>query len=506
VWHDREALREKGQFWTPDWIADAMAAYVLQDGAPEVFDPAVGAGAFLRAALRVADRMGRERPKLLGTETDPSALEQAARSGLSPRDLRGVVTRDFVLSPPAEKHLAIVANPPYVRHHRLGAERKEALRAFAREVTGRTFDGRAGLQLYFLIRCLERLAPDGRLAFIVSADVFEGAYSRSLWEWAAARFRIEAALTFAEQATPFPGVDTNPVVIFIRNAAPQSELVWAKCLDRSVAALVEWVLSGFEEGGEGLQCCSRSLREAVSTGLSRSRPSADSTHVLSEFATVMRGIVTGDNDFFFLTRARAAGLGIPRDCLVEAVGRTRDIEGDVLTKASLDALDRAGRPTLLLSIDGTPGQLPGPVAAYLRSGEQLGLPAKPLISLRNPWYKMETRRPPDFLFAYLGRRNSRFIRNLAGVVPLTCFHCVYARDRDPERLDRLWRVLQDPKTVGNLARVGKSYGGGAIKVEPRSLMRLPLPDDVVDAAGPAGVRCVEQTALAAPEPDGATAP
>ena len=25
----RESLREKGQFWTPDWIADAMVAYVL---------------------------------------------------------------------------------------------------------------------------------------------------------------------------------------------------------------------------------------------------------------------------------------------------------------------------------------------------------------------------------------------------------------------------------------------------------------------------------------------
>src|SRR5438270_11688370 len=43
----REALREKGQFWTPDWVADAMVAYMIGTDTDHVFDPAVGAGAFL---------------------------------------------------------------------------------------------------------------------------------------------------------------------------------------------------------------------------------------------------------------------------------------------------------------------------------------------------------------------------------------------------------------------------------------------------------------------------
>ena len=28
----REILRQKGQFWTPDWVAEAMVAYVLGGG------------------------------------------------------------------------------------------------------------------------------------------------------------------------------------------------------------------------------------------------------------------------------------------------------------------------------------------------------------------------------------------------------------------------------------------------------------------------------------------
>ena len=41
--------------------------------------------------------------------------------------------------------------------------------------------------------------------------------------------------------------------------------------------------------------------------------------------------------------------------------------------------------------------------------------------------------------------------------------------------DRLWELLSDPRTLDGLARVGKSYGNGAVKVEPRALERLQLP-------------------------------
>ena len=66
----RESLREKGQFWTPDWIADAMVAYVLTGGTDTIFDPAVGAGSFFRSAKALADKTNR-RIRLSGSELDP---------------------------------------------------------------------------------------------------------------------------------------------------------------------------------------------------------------------------------------------------------------------------------------------------------------------------------------------------------------------------------------------------------------------------------------------------
>lgn len=101
-----------------------------------------------------------------------------------------------------------------------------------------------------------------------------------------------------------------------------------------------------------------------------------------------------------------------------------------------------------------------------------------LISTRRPWYKMEVRRVPSILFAYLGRRNARFVRNLAAVVPLTAFLCVCPFRESPDFIAKLWTVLRHPQTLANLRLVGISYGGGAIKVEPRALERLPLSHNV----------------------------
>jgi len=418
-------------------------------------------------------------------------------SGLDDNDLRNVEMRDFIFDPPSELFPAIIANPPYIRHHRLSPAQKEYLSEFARKATGRHIDARAGLHIYFLIRALLTLARDGRLAYIVSADICEGVFAQALWQWICSRYRLDAVITFAAEATPFPNVDTNALVLLIRNASPAKEFDWVKCLDRDSEALTALISGQRHRNYNGIQAHRRRLSEGLATGLSRP-PSDGATHqyTLGDFASVMRGIVTGDNEFFFLTSARAKELGIPDSLLVKAVGRMRDVQGEYFDPEDLSRLEDKGRPTRLLNVNGlTFASLPARVRKYLEEGEKRGLPDKTLIKTRKPWYRMEMRKTPPILFAYLGRRSARFIRNRAEVVPLTCLLCVYPRGSSPEFVEHLWKVLSHPETIGNLKKVGKSYGGDAIKVEPRSLERLPLPDDLVRKEGLAKYMAPRQGAL-----------
>lgn len=483
---EREMLRAKGQFWTPDWVADAMVRYALhRNPTDHLFDPAVGAGAFFQAAKIIAKETGATL-KLLGTELDPAALQQARHGGLTNVDLAHVQLGDFVLHPPRGPFKAIVANPPYIRHHRLSASTKAQLKAFTTQLLGKAIDGRAGLHVYFLLRALQSLAATGRLAFIMPADTCEGVFAPTLWRWITRRYALEAVVTFAPEASPFPGVDTNAVIFMIKHVPARDRFLWARCHITSTESLNRWVRSGFvTEPDETLEVFQRTISEGLATGFSRPPVSGNPTGPrLGDFAKVLRGIATGANEFFLLTTERANALKIPRDFLRLAVARTRDVKDDAIDSEWLKSIRRTGRPTWLLSLDGRPmHQFPMAVRAYLQQGERAGLHKHALLSTRNPWYKMEIRTAPPILFAYLGRRSSRFIRNYAGVVPLTGFLCIYPRQGDPGFIVRLWAALRHPTTVANLALVGKSYGGGAIKVEPRALEQLPLPAAIVSSVG-----------------------
>ena len=481
----RAALRERGQFWTPDWVADAMITWCAGQS-DHVFDPSVGAGSFFRAAKRLARKRGKALD-LFGAEIDLDQMAIGCELGLSLSDYEQVAVTDFMHLEFDRRYSAIVGNPPYVRHHRFSAAYKAALRTLARRVTGEELDGRAGLHVFFLIKALTLLEDGGRLAFIVPADVCEGRFASKLWTWIERHFCVEGAVTFSPEASPFPGVDTNPIILFIRNSRPSESIWWARVNRPDTAELQEWCDGGLGPwSSAALEVVERKTDEAIRTGLSRRKPTDDhhGSVVLGDLFKVMRGVATGDNQFFFMDRSQMVARDLPSGAFVRAIGRTGDHAGPFLTREDLDRLDARGRPTYLLSLGREPiNTLPHPLQEYLEIGKAKGLPNRPLIMQRSPWYRMEQRIPPTWLFSYLGRRKCRFIRNSAGAIPLTGFLCVYPRAELSLDLEAATNALNDERTIANLVFVAKSYGAGALKVEPRNLERLPIPQAVLNEYG-----------------------
>lgn len=481
----RENLRKKGQFWTPDWVADAMVSYFVKVNSHlKIFDPAVGAGVFFLAAKKLGKMKGKK-VYLRGTELYADILKEAMDNGLSKKDVANVTIADFVLQSQKTKFPGIVANPPYIRHHRIPFETKQKLKLFGASLLGSPLDGRAGLHVYFLLRSLQLLEINGKLAFILPADVCEGIFSNKLWKWIVSKYRLEAVITFTPEATPFPRVDTNPIIFLIKNASPSKSFYWASCFEPETDSLRQWILSGFRKKKlKDLSIIKRQIAEGLATGLSRSPMEKPRKGIpLKYFAKIIRGIATGANEFFLFTDEDLERTGIPKKYVLPVISKTRDVEGCEITKNTFEILRARGTPVHLLSLNnGRKEDFPDTIKKYIEHGESIGLPKRSLIGSRNPWYKMETRSPaPPILFAYLGRRNTRFIRNKVGAMPLTGFLCVYPLENN--LTDKLFDALQHPDTIKNLRYVGKSYGFGAIKVEPRNLDNLIISEKVLKSVG-----------------------
>ncbi len=187
---EREELRNKGQFWTPAWVAKAMVRYAVGSGADRLLDPATGAGAFLEAWEEF--RPDEDRSTFIGFDVDAALLDRP----LYKKPYCRVENRDFLFFPPSGVFPSVVANPPYIRHHRIPKRVKEQLREIAVRHLGFALDGRAGMHVYFLVQALSLLQSSGRLFFIMPADTCEGVFADKLWRWITSRFRLDAVVTF----------------------------------------------------------------------------------------------------------------------------------------------------------------------------------------------------------------------------------------------------------------------------------------------------------------------
>ena len=92
---------------------------------------------------------------------------------------------------------------------------------------------------------------------------------------------------------------------------------------------------------------------------------------LSAFARVMRGIATGANEFFFLTSDQIHQFRLDKRYFKRAIGRTRDCRKEKIVCDDIQAFDKSGRPTWLLSIGReAKEELPTSLRDYIESGER----------------------------------------------------------------------------------------------------------------------------------------
>lgn len=194
---------------------------------------------------------------------------------------------------------------------------------------------------------------------------------------------------------------------------------------------------------------------------------------LGDLADTRRGIATGANAFFLVSKARLDSIGIRPELLLPCVGRAVDVEHFDFTMRDFDGLVDGGTPTFLLNLR---GDLTASEAAYVRVGEEEGLVRRHLLANRRPWYSMEQREVAPIWAAVFGRGDLKFVLNSSGVRSLTNFHCVYPKIRDPDFLKALVFCLNTPVVRAKSRLQTRVYGGGLAKFEPKDVKALAVPD------------------------------
>ena len=134
---------------------------------------------------------------------------------------------------------------------------------------------------------------------------------------------------------------------------------------------------------------------------------------------------------------------------------------------------REDRPTLLLRIH--KGQdLPGSVAAYLRTSRARDASEAYKCRTREPWYVVPDVKIPDFFLSYLSGRKVSLVRNSARCACTNSLHTV--RIKNNIALRRIHAARRSPLFQLSCEIEGHPLGGGVLKLEPREACNILVPN------------------------------
>jgi adenine-specific DNA-methyltransferase len=459
----REQRHKIGQFFTPAPIAELMADAVREVEPTTVLDPGVGGGMLLRAVGKG--------PALFGLDIDAAAVELAAASMPGKCE---IALGDFLDAegwPLSEATFdAVVANPPYVRHHNLSAEHKLLARHYSSRFDLKV-SSLSGSYVYFFLEALLRLNDGGRLVFITPTEFLDVRYGRAVKEALLNYCEIDEILVLEMDALAFEGVlTTSAIMIATRCKSPSGRF-----------RLVEGKLNRSIERGRRVELPSGVAPAALPwTPLLPSRaeriaPLLDGrTAKLGDYCRVRRGIATGDNSFFAMTSVEVEQWDIEERFLVPVVLGSKDLP----TTGPLDAdfhaarIEEGARCFLFFCHEPVDSLRGTNALRYIEHGLELGLRERFNCRTRKPWYGVEPVPPADFFTTYMSRNRARIVRNLIGARCMTSLLNVWAQSGiDPEAMRP---SLEDPTNAQLIREFGRTYGGGLAKIEPGDLIALPI--------------------------------
>lgn len=504
----QSARRRQGQFYTSRPVSELMARWAVCDGDDTVLDPGVGTGVLSASVFEVKrHRSGGTASveDLYGVDLSPLAVTMAATgltldNGGSTPDLAETDFMDTCV-PGSETTIgqrnpvalpkvdAVVSNPPYSRSGALDDDRKRF---------NQIVDARAGLSVtehtplyvYFFAHATQFLREGGRMAFLTPARFCDTNYGERLRSFLLEQFHVRGVVFLESGLEAFAGARVTPCVTLLErdpgetNAATTFLSVEHEADPTAILDCLEAEPSGSTAFGYA-----RTLEQpelsADEDWRNYVRPdSLDSLPELrpfGEIAEIKRGIATGMNDFFCLTRADIEEYGLDREYLARILRRTDGMDALRVDEDHWERRRDAGEAVWLLYCydeDGNPVERDADesLAAYLDYGEEVGARDTHLAGSRSPWYAVDRRDVPDILATYMSKSGFDFYVNEADVRTLNNLHNVYLHEREADAVEAVLAYLNSSVADRVTRHLSRKYADDLGKLEISDLEEVPVID------------------------------
>lgn len=451
---------ELGQIFTPSIISKLMAKLLLVSNPKNVLDPAVGAGALLKAVSDIDEGIPQ-----MGFDIDSDWIEKLSSSGFK------VLIKNFFDY--EDQVDGIIMNPPYIRQEKLIENNNFGLdkQKLRDKLSDFNLSSQSNLYLYFFGKALLSLEENGVLVTIMPNTWLSSAYGKGIQNEILAEYTIEKIVHFDNNV--FKDIDVDVSIFVIINSKPQKNKIKIFDVSSDLKDLdIDFIMNNSSNANVKLH---EVLQKDIEIfGWFKYRETIDFAAnnfvALSKELDVSRGTTTNSNVFFILEKNLPL-VKNNENFFKPILNKALEVNGLTVDKSSLEKM--------IFSTNLSKSELPADVVAYIKQYEDMVLNKelpktmfKKIVNKPNSWFTLSTNTDESIVLNYYIRNDVRFILNRSDVVIKDNFYKMVPKEKS--RFKYYLGVLNSSFTKYFLEVSGRSYGSGLLKIQKFELDTVPI--------------------------------
>ena len=202
----------RGAYYTPLQLADAIVEIFASQNISTILEPSCGDGVFIDSLKnkKLLDKV----QQLTAVEIEPDEAEKVRNKYVNLKNIE-VCTEDFFdyYQRVVDKECfdLILGNPPYIRYQYLNESQRE-MQSQILTSHGMKANKLINAWVAFIVACIQLLSKNGKIAFVIPAEILQVAYAEDLRLYLANNLAKITLITFKKLV--FPDIEQE-VVIFI---------------------------------------------------------------------------------------------------------------------------------------------------------------------------------------------------------------------------------------------------------------------------------------------------
>lgn len=433
-----------------------MVQWVLKDNPATVLDPAFGLGVFYDEMIKANYQL-----QFTGYEIDENII--AYLNYVENQNNLNIINNDY-LEANVGTFDGIICNPPYMRFQKF-LKRHDVLPKIEKQI-GKKLVGYSNISSVFLVKALNELNDNGNLAFIMPFEFFNTGYGKEIKKSLLDNHLLKQIIIFLNEKDIFPDATTTVCVLLCRNNRKEELIKITQIKSDDELNQISDISDFYQRKIDPSDLPYNKKWTPILLSLFSEQIVPEGFVKLSLYGTFTRGIATGANDFFALTKSKIENWNLDSNNICKCITKSSQIRKSVFTEYDFDILYDSNKPVYCLDVSDHENQQ---IRKYIAEGEKLKYHERYLTKTRNPWYKIEHRKPVSILFGVFNRGCLKVIRNLTTAINFTCYHSFYPNMFGEQLINKLFVYLLSD--IGQaIVKINKrSYGNNLDKFEPGDL-------------------------------------